>query len=100
VGANQGENRKCTTSLALCRCFMFRPGVIQPLYGARSKTASYRVLYTFARSFLSLLHRVFPNHVLTTEEIGRAMLTVARRGYSKPILEARDIRAVLKDWVS
>jgi hypothetical protein len=28
------------------------------------------------------------------------MLTVARRGYSKPILEARDIRAVLKDWVS
>jgi uncharacterized protein YbjT (DUF2867 family) len=96
----KGKTENALLRLPFAAAYMFRPGVIQPLYGARSKTASYRVLYTFARPFLSLLHRVFPNHVLTTEEIGRAMLTVARRGYSKPILEARDIRAVLKDWVS
>jgi hypothetical protein len=35
---------------------------------------------------------MFPNHVLTTEEIGRAMLKVARSGYPKPILESKDIR--------
>jgi hypothetical protein len=36
----------------------------------------------------------FPDHVLTTEQIGRAMLTVARQGYLKRVLESKDIRAV------
>jgi hypothetical protein len=44
---------------------------------------------------MSLLRRAFPNHVLTTEEIGLAMLAVARNGHPERILEARDIRAVL-----
>jgi hypothetical protein len=74
---------------------MFRPGIIQPLYGARSKTPAYRMIYIVAKPLLSLLHRAFPNHVLTTEEIGQAMLIVAKRGYPKPILETADIRAVL-----
>jgi hypothetical protein len=43
-----------------------------------------------------LLRRAFPNYVLTTEEIGQAMLIVTRRGYPKHILEIRDIRAVLQ----
>jgi hypothetical protein len=33
---------------------------------------------------------------LTTEQIGRAMLAVARNGAPTRILEARDIRAVLR----
>jgi hypothetical protein len=45
---------------------------------------------------LPLLRRVFPNQVLTTEEVGRAMLAVARRGYPKPVLEIRDIRTALQ----
>jgi hypothetical protein len=74
---------------------MFRPGLIQPLYGARSKTPAYRVIYTATKPVLSLIRSAFPNHVLTTEEIGLAMLAVARYGYPKPILQVRDIRAVL-----
>lgn len=68
---------------------------IQPLHGARSKTPAYRVIYTAAKPVMTLLRRAFPNHVLTTEEIGLAMLAVARYGYATPILEVRDIRAVL-----
>ena len=96
----KGKTENALLRLPFAAAYMFRPGVIQPLHRAASKTASYRVLYAVAGPFLSLLHRVFPNHVLTTEEIGRAMLTVTRRGYSKPILETRDIRAVLQYWVS
>jgi hypothetical protein len=33
--------------------------------------------------------------VLTTDEIGQAMLLVARRGAPKPVLETRDIRSLL-----
>jgi hypothetical protein len=41
---------------------------------------------------LPLLRILLPNHVLTTSQIGRAMLNLAQRGYPKSILETRDIR--------
>jgi uncharacterized protein YbjT (DUF2867 family) len=75
--------------------YMFRPGAIQPLDGIRSKTASYRILYALTRPLLPLLRRAMPNQILTTREIGQAMLNVARRGYPKRILEVRDIRAAV-----
>jgi uncharacterized protein YbjT (DUF2867 family) len=71
--------------------YMFRPGVIQPLHGIRSKTRSYRVLYAITRPVLPLLKRMFPRAITTTEQIGRAMLTVARRGAPSVILEQADI---------
>jgi hypothetical protein len=73
--------------------YAFRPGVIQPLDGIRSRTKSYRVLYMLAKPLLPLLRAGFPNHVLTTQQIGRAMLAVAREGYPKRVLESKDIRA-------
>ena len=75
--------------------FMFRPGIIQPLDGIRSKTASYRLGYTSMRPVLPLLRWALPNQVLSTREIGHAMLAVARRGYLKRIMETTDIRATL-----
>jgi len=47
------------------------------------------------KPLLPLLHWALPNQVLTTREIGQAMLAVAKRGYSKRILETKDIRAVI-----
>jgi uncharacterized protein YbjT (DUF2867 family) len=75
--------------------YMFRPGIIQPLDGIQSKTASYRVGYTLMKPLLPLLHWALPSLVLSTREIGLAMLAVARRGYAKRILETKDIRAVV-----
>jgi len=75
--------------------YMFRPGIIQPLDGIQSKTPSYRLGYTLMKPLLPILHRALPNQVLSTREIGRAMLAVARRGYAKRVLETRDIRAVV-----
>jgi len=72
--------------------YAFRPGVIEPLDGIRSRTKSYRVLYKVTKPLLPLLRAGFPNHVLTTKQIGRAMLAVAKEGYPKRILESKDIR--------
>jgi uncharacterized protein YbjT (DUF2867 family) len=91
----KGKTENALLRLPFAAAYMFRPGFIQPLHGARSKTPAYRVIYGFAKPLMTLLRRAFPNHVLTTEEIGLAMLAVARYGYAKPILEVRDIRAVL-----
>jgi hypothetical protein len=73
--------------------YMFRPGLIEPLDGIKSKTPAYRILYGLAKPLLPLLRWAFPNQVLSTREIGRAMLAVAKRGYEKRIMETRDIRA-------
>jgi uncharacterized protein YbjT (DUF2867 family) len=78
------------------KAYMFRPGIIQPLDGIQSKTPSYRVLYRFAKPLLPLLRWALPNHVLSTREVGQAMLAVARRGYKKRILETRDIRRMVQ----
>jgi uncharacterized protein YbjT (DUF2867 family) len=57
--------------------YMFRPGYIQPLHGAVSKTPSYRWLYAGMSWLYPLLRRLMPKHVTTTENLGRAMLAVA-----------------------
>ncbi len=74
------------------KAFMFRPGLIEALDGIQSRTPLYRVLYRFFKPLLPLLRRAFPNQVVSTRDIGQAMLTVARHGYAKRILETRDIR--------
>jgi uncharacterized protein YbjT (DUF2867 family) len=91
----KGKTENALLRLPFSAAYMFRPGLIQPLHGARSKTTAYRVIYSAAKPVLNLLRRTLPNHVVTTEEIGLAMLSVARNGYAKPILEVSDIRAVL-----
>lgn len=71
---------------------MFRPGIIVPLHGAKSRTRVHRMFYTLTKPLLPLLRGAFPYHVLTTEQIGRAMLAVAKYGFPKRVLEAKDIR--------
>jgi uncharacterized protein YbjT (DUF2867 family) len=78
------------------KAYMFRPGLIQPLDGIQSKTPVYRVFYKFGGPLLPLLRWAFPNLVVSTREIGRAMLAVAKHGYEKRVLETKDIRAVVR----
>ena len=70
---------------------MFRPGFIQPMHGIKSRTALYRIPYTLMSPFTPFLRRAFPNAVTTTETLGRAMISVAKKGYPTTYLETRDI---------
>lgn len=92
----KGRTENALLRLPFKAAFMFRPGVIVPRFGARSRTALYRIPYILARPVLPLLLRAFPNQVLTTDEIGRAMLLVARNGAPKHVLETGDIRSLLR----
>jgi uncharacterized protein YbjT (DUF2867 family) len=90
----KGRTENALLALPFAAAFMLRPGIIQPLHGIKSKTRSYRVFYTLTAFFLPVLRAAFPNQVLSTTQIGAAMLNLAKHGYKKRILEARDIRAV------
>jgi uncharacterized protein YbjT (DUF2867 family) len=73
--------------------FMFRPGFIQPMHGARSSTRLYRVLYAVMRPLFPLLRVTLRSSYTNTERIGRAMINVARVGAPTRVLEPRDINA-------
>ncbi len=72
--------------------YAFRPGMIQPTHGARSKTRLYNSIYTVAGPLISLLDRVAPSYVTSTDRLGRAMLRVARTGSPSHIVENADLR--------
>jgi uncharacterized protein YbjT (DUF2867 family) len=90
----KGKTENDILKLPFRAAYMFRPGVIQPLHGIRSKTKLYQTFYTVLNPILSLLKSAFPNLITTTEQLGQAMLKVAKHGYPKPILESRDINAL------
>ncbi len=90
----KGRTENDLLKLPFKAAYMFRPGAIQPLHGARSKTAWVQAIYVLTAPLWSLLHRVAPKYVTTTEEIGRAMLGVANRGYLKKVLESEDFGKV------
>jgi uncharacterized protein YbjT (DUF2867 family) len=87
----KGKTENDLLKLPFRTAYMFRPGFIQPLHGIRSKTKLYQFFYTALNPILPLLKSAFPKSIITTEELGRAMLNVARHGYPKPILETADI---------
>jgi uncharacterized protein YbjT (DUF2867 family) len=90
----KGKTENDLRKLPFKAAYMFRPAGIQPLHGIRSKTAWYQALYVVAAPVLTLLNRVAPKYVTTTEQVGRAMIKVARDGYPRAVLESEDIDAV------
>ena len=94
----KGKTENALLRLPFKAAYMFRPGFIEPLHGARSKTAAYRVFYTLGKPPMPVLRWAFPDSVPSTESIGRAMLEVAKHGAPKRILESGDIRAVVSSF--
>ncbi len=90
----KGQTENALLRLPFKAAYMFRPAGIQPLHGIRSKTKLYRALYAMTGPFLPLLKRFLPNYMTTTEQLGRAMIQVAAKGYDQPVLETRDINAL------
>jgi uncharacterized protein YbjT (DUF2867 family) len=88
----KGKTENALLKLPFKAAYMFRPGIIRPMHGIKSKTRLYRNLYLVMTPLFPLLVRVAPKRVTTTEQVGRAMLAVAKRGAPKPVLENADIR--------
>jgi uncharacterized protein YbjT (DUF2867 family) len=87
----KGKTEKELLRMPFRAAYMFRPGAIVALHGIQSRTMLYRVLYIPLGPLLPLLYKLFPKYVTTTEQIGRAMLKVAKNGWPKRVLETADI---------
>jgi len=90
----KGKTENDLFKLPFKAAYMFRPAGIQPLHGARSKTAWVQAFYVATSPFLSVLRHVAPGLMTTTEQVGRAMIRVARNGYPTKVLESADINSL------
>ncbi|MBC7686195.1 MAG: epimerase [Bdellovibrionales bacterium] len=90
----RGTTENALLKLPFRGVYIFRPGMIQPLDGIKSKTSAYRLFYSLTKPLLPLLRAALPRHVLSTRQVGQAMLEAVRMGAPRRVLESADIAAL------
>lgn len=90
----KGKTENALLKLGFKAAYMFRPGLIQPMKGIKSRTAAYRAFYMAFGWLLPVVKAVLPSTITTTERLGIAMINAGKKGYPTPILETRDINVL------
>jgi uncharacterized protein YbjT (DUF2867 family) len=90
----KGKTENALLKLPFKAAYMFRPAFIQPLRGITSKTRLYRIVYAVMGPLYPLLKVLTPKHVITTEQVARAMLHVGKHGAEKRVLENHELKAI------
>src|SRR5438270_11436928 len=73
---------------------MIRLGALRPMHGEVSRSRWTRIGYAVLGPLLPLVQMLAPGAVVTTEELGRAMIRAARERAPKRVLENRDLRTL------
>jgi len=92
----KGKAENAVLRLPFKASYVFRPAIVQPLDGIRSRTAAYNILYALTRPLMPLVRLLFRGNVLTTEQMGKAMLIAVRHGAPTRVLESKDINALVE----
>jgi uncharacterized protein YbjT (DUF2867 family) len=87
----KGSLENALMAMPFPQVFCVRPGYIQPMHGVRSKVGWYNGIYAALSWMYPVLKKLAPKYVTSTEELGRAMIAIARKGYPKKVVEMRDI---------
>jgi uncharacterized protein YbjT (DUF2867 family) len=93
----KGETENALLKLPFQAAYMFRPGFIRPMHGVVPKTKWLKLVYAVVGPLYPVLKALVPKYVTTTECVGRAMISVARRGAPHRVLESRDINAACRE---
>jgi uncharacterized protein YbjT (DUF2867 family) len=92
----KGAAENAILGMRFKRAHCVRPAFIQPIEGIKSRTGMYNVAYTLMRPFYPLIRAMAPDFSTSTVELGRAMIKLAREGHEKPVLEQRDMNALMR----
>ena len=90
----KGRAENAILAMPFQASYVVRPAFIQPLHGIRSKTSIYNAMYAVFSPLVPLLKAIAPGYFTTTEQLGRAMITLAKSGGPKRVLENRDFASL------
>jgi uncharacterized protein YbjT (DUF2867 family) len=90
----KGEAEKALTAAGFPAVYIFRPAYIYPVQPRREPTFSYR----FLRAIYPVFRLLFPNQVISADDLARTMVDAALRDVGTErqtiVLENRNIRAL------
>ena len=86
----KGKTENDLMKLPFKAVYAFRPGYIKPTPGLRNAISAARAI----APLYPVLHALMPKYVCTLEDVGLSMIRVVTSGYSKKILECKDITAL------
>jgi uncharacterized protein YbjT (DUF2867 family) len=89
----KGKTENHLLLLPFKAAYMFRPGYIHPTKGLKNVLSFYKYIAWLYPVFKI----IFPKFVSTNRDIGLAMINCVLKGYSKPVLEVKDIVAAAKE---
>ncbi|PSK89565.1 NAD-dependent epimerase/dehydratase family protein [Taibaiella chishuiensis] len=88
----KGRTENALLRLPFKAVYNFRPGFMQPVKGQKNVKTIYRVFNALA----PVWYLLFPGWICTMREVGLAMIHCVTRGYSRPVLEVKDIKLQAK----
>lgn len=86
----KGKAENALMRLPFKKVYNFRPGLMKPTEGQQNVKGYYKIINWLFPIFSAL----FPAHVITLKELGSAMINSVIRGYSKQVLEVKDIKTL------
>ena len=87
----KGKTENDLLKMGFKQAFMYRPGVIIPLRGIKSRTRQYQLIYDYFMWLIKLIKKLSTNSIVNTTDIGLSMIHVVRFGYSRSILRPKHI---------
>jgi hypothetical protein len=83
----KGKTENDLMKLPFKAVYNFRPGFMEPVQGQKNVKG---IFYFFAWFYPKL----FPGSSLTLNEVGKAMINAVMKGYTKHVLEVKDIKVL------
>lgn len=90
----KGKTENDLLKIGFKQAVMFRPGIIIPERGIRSGTKSYQLMYDNFMWLIKIIRLFWPESIVTTTAIGKAMIRLLNTKSSKTILDPKDILAL------
>lgn len=87
----KGKTENDLLQMGFKQAFMFRPGMIIPLRGIKSRTKSYQFMYDYFMWLVKIVKAIAPNTVVSTTQIGLAMIHSISKGYPVKVITPKDM---------
>ena len=94
----KGKTENALFNKGFRQAFAFRPGMIIPKRGIRSRTRWYQWAYDNLMWLIKLLKRMAPRSIVDTTQIGQAMIQLCVSGYDKQVILPPDILELAKRY--
>ena len=91
----KGKTENDLQKLPFKRVYNFRPGGIEPFLPLKP-THTYYKMYRYAKWIVSAMKLIAPNFVITLKDLAAAMINTSLIGYTKPVLEMKDMKQLAK----